>query len=417
MMLIATSVEAWAQPAQKMIQVMVSPNHTDWKYKTGEEVKFKVQVFKNENLLEGAVIDYEIGPEWFPDKTEKGVVLKDGTITLKSSMKQPGFLRCKVYTKVNGETYSGLATAGIDVENIKPTSTEPKDFDQFWSGALADARKVPLDPKMRLIPELCTSALNFYEISFANDNPNSRIYGILSMPKKPGKYPATLEVPGAGIRPYKGAPVGDDCISLIIGIHGISVTLPQEVYNNLASGALKDYQYYNRNDKNQYYYKRVITGCAKAVDFLYTLPEFNGEDLCVLGSSQGGALSLITASLDNRIKYVASVYPALCDYAGYLNGRAGGWPHYYRKDKFKPKADEIETLAYYDVVNFARRVKVPVWMIFGFNDETCPPTSMYSAYNVITAPKELHIWQEIGHWLYPEQYKMRKDWVREKIVK
>jgi hypothetical protein len=42
---------------------------------------------------------------------------------------------------------------------------------------------------------------------------------------------------------------------------------------------------------------------------------------------------------------------------------------------------------------------------------------MYSAYNVITAPKELHIWQEIGHWLYPEQYKMRKDWVREKIVK
>ena len=24
---------------------------------------------------------------------------------------------------------------------------------------------------------------------------------------------------------------------------------------------------------------------------------------------------------------------------------------------------------------------------WGFNDETCPPTSMYSAYNVITAPE------------------------------
>jgi cephalosporin-C deacetylase-like acetyl esterase len=39
----------------------------------------------------------------------------------------------------------------------------------------------------------------------------------------------------------------------------------------------------------------------------------------------------------------------------------------------------------------------------GFNDETCPPTSMYAAYNVITAPKELFIVQETGHWTYPEQ--------------
>jgi hypothetical protein len=39
----------------------------------------------------------------------------------------------------------------------------------------------------------------------------------------------------------------------------------------------------------------------------------------------------------------------------------------------------------------------------GFNDETCPPTSMYAAYNVISAPKELFIVPETGHWTYPEQ--------------
>jgi cephalosporin-C deacetylase-like acetyl esterase len=51
--------------------------------------------------------------------------------------------------------------------------------------------------------------------------------------------------------------------------------------------------------------------------------------------------------------------------------------------------EKIETSKYYDVVNFARRLRVPGLYSWGYNDATCPPTSMYSAYNVITAPKTL----------------------------
>jgi cephalosporin-C deacetylase-like acetyl esterase len=78
---------------------------------------------------------------------------------------------------------------------------------------------------------------------------------------------------------------------------------------------------------------------------------------------------------------------------------------------FNVKKDKIETSKYYDVVSFARQVKVPGFYSWGYNDNTCPPTSMYSAYNVITAPKSLMLVQETGHWAYPEQNEKSKQWL------
>lgn len=406
-----SSLRVEAQPARKLIDVVVSPDRTDWKYKAKEEVTFTVQVFRNENLLEDVVVDYELGPEYFLVKTEKDVLLKNGKTTLKASLKEPGFLRCKVIAKVEGRNYEGMATVAVDEERIQPTTEDPKDFDSFWNQAIADARKIPLDPKMVLMPERCTSTQNVYHISFQNERYGSRMYGILVVPKKDGKYPAILQVPGAGIRPYGGINLGDDVITLEIGIHGIPVNLPQEVYNNLASGALNGYPGINKNDRDAHYYKRVYLGCVKAVDFIYSLPEFDGSTVGVTGGSQGGALSIVTAGLEPRIKFLAALYPALCDYAGYLHNRAGGWPHYYRNAQ--PGPNEVETLAYFDVVNFARRVNAPGWYSWGYNDVTCPPTSMYSAYNVIPGAKELHLYLETGHWTYPEQDAARLQWLKE----
>ena len=410
-LLLGSSLRLEAQPAQKLVNVVVSPDRTDWKYKQKEEVTFTVQVFRNENLLKDVVVDYEVGPEYFPVKKEADVLLKNGKTTLKGSMNEPGFLRCKVIAKVDGRNYEGMATVAVDEERIRPTTADPKDFDSFWKQAIEDARKTSLDPKMVLMPERCTSTQNVYHVSFQNERPGSRMYGILVVPKKEGVYPAILQVPGAGIRPYNGMNLGDDVITLEIGIHGIPVNMPQEVYNNLASGALNGYPGINKNDRDTHYYKRVYLGCVRAVDFIFSLPEFDGSTVGVTGGSQGGALSIVTAGLDPRIKFLAAFYPALCDYAGYLHQRAGGWPHYYRNAK--PGPNEVETLAYFDVVNFARRVNAPGWYSWGYNDVTCPPTSMYSAYNVIPGAKELHLYLETGHWTYPEQNMARFQWLKE----
>ncbi|MDR0697923.1 MAG: acetylxylan esterase [Tannerella sp.] len=404
-----------AQPSQKRVNIIVSPDRADWKYRIKDPVSFHVQVYKDNVLMKNVTVDYETGPECFPTEKKQDVVLKNGEITLKSSMKEPGFLRCKVTAKVDGRNYEEMATVGYDVENIQPATADPKDFDEFWSNTIAEARKTPLNATMRLLPEKCTSTQNFYEVSFQNERPGSRMYGILVTPKAPGKYPAVLRVPGAGIRPYGGSGLGDNIIVLEIGIHGLPVTLPQEVYNNLGTGALNGYPQFNMNNRDKHYYKRVFSGCVRAVDFIYSLPEFDGNTIGVTGGSQGGALSIITAGLDPRIKFLAAYCPALCDYAGYLNNRAGGWPHYYRNAK--PQPNEVETLAYFDVVNFARRVKAPGWYSWGFNDVTCPPTSMYAAYNVIPGSKELDLYLNTGHWTYPEQKTAGDNWLRKKCNK
>jgi cephalosporin-C deacetylase len=190
------------------------------------------------------------------------------------------------------------------------------------------------------------------------------------------------------------------------------------VYANLGAGPLAGYMTYNLDDRDRYYYKRVYLGCLRAIDFIQTLPEYDGSRLAVSGGSQGGALSIVTAGLDSRVKYLAAYYPALADMAGYLQNRAGGWPHIFDKNNPQHQIEsKIKTASYYDVVNFARQIKVPGAYTWGFNDETCPPTSMYPAYNLITAPKELWLYQETGHWTYPEQVERINNWLVEKLTK
>ena len=274
---------------------------------------------------------------------------------------------------------------------------------------------------MTLLPERCTENVNVYQVNIQNYRPGTRLYGILCIPKKEGKYPAILRVPGAGVRAYAGdiATAEKGFITLEIGIHGVPVNMDPSVYNNLMAGALAGYWNYNLDDKDRFYYKRVYLGCVRANDFLVQLPQYDGSNLGVVGGSQGGALSIITAALDSRVKFLAAFFPALSDLTGYLKGRAGGWPHLFDKNSlaFNNKKDKIETAGYYDVVNFARLLKVPGMYSWGFNDETCPPTSMYAAYNVITSPKELFIAQETGHWTYPEQGEKLSNWLVSKLKK
>ncbi len=402
-----------------MIQVLVTPNKPDWNYRLGEEAAFEITVLKHQVPMEQVKISYGVGPEKMPpvEKGEK-VVQNGKSIIVKGKMTVPGFLRCDAAVLIDGIQYRGMATAAYQPEAIQPTQVLPKDFSAFWDKAKAEVSGVPLDPVMTLLPERSTEKTNVYELSIQNDAAGSRVYGILCVPKAQGKYPALLQVPGAGVRPYQGqiALAEKGIITLEIGIHGIPVTLPATVYTNLAQGALREYNAVNMDDRNKYYYKRVYLGCIRAVDYLTSLPQYDGTNLAVSGGSQGGALSIITTALDKRVKYFVALYPALCDITGYLHKRAGGWPHLFmQQNGSAAEKARIETSAYYDVVNFARLIKVPGFYSWGYNDETCPPTSFYSAYNVISAPKELMLVQETGHWTFPEQSTRVSGWLESKL--
>lgn len=411
------SIQLIAQPRKELVQVVVTPDHEDWNYKTDDRAEFTISVWKNNVMLDGIDVKYVIQPELVEVWDEGTLTLKKGLATVKTDkFKTPGFLRCTASVQVDGKTYSSYATAGFSPEKIEPTTTLPDDFEAFWNKAKGDLAKVPIKPVLTLMPERCTDKADVYHVRI--DNIRGKIYGILCQPKAKGKYPAILHVPGAGIRPYYGE-VGEaeaGFVSFTIGIHGIPVNLDQGVYNDLSQGALYQYPTMNMDDRDNYFYKRVYLGCIRAVDFIETLDSFDGENLAVTGGSQGGALSIVTAGLDDRVDYLAAYYPALSDMTGFLHGRAGGWPKIFQDD-FTNKPEKIETSKYYDVVNFARFVKAEGWYSWGYNDNVCSPTSTFSAYNVIKAKKELHVFQETQHWTFPEQYQLSNPWLFEKLRK
>ena len=123
----------------------------------------------------------------------------------------------------------------------------------------------------------------------------------------------------------------------------------------------------------------MYQGLVRCIDFLTSLPEWDGKNVAVQGGSQGGALAIIAAGLDKRVTQCVANHPALSDMAAYVEkGRTGGYPHFNKYHEILQNKDCIHTLAYYDVVNFARKVKAPTYLTWGYNDNTCPPTDRKS---------------------------------------
>lgn len=404
------------------VTISLAPNHADWIYKVGEMVEIEVAVIQHQVTVPNVEVTYEWGTELLPATETKSLTIgAKGRHNLRlKGAASPGFMTCKVSTVVDGKRYSNYVNVGFEPDKIETTTQLPADFEKFWAKSLSDARRVALDPIMTLQPDLCTAHANVYHIRFCNTSSSSYMYGMLSVPKKQGRFAAILRVPGAGVRAYSGDRdvfPAQDIITLEMGIHGIPVNMDGSVYQDLRATALARYNSFNNDDRDLYYYKRVYLGCVKAVDFLTSLPEVDASKLAVYGGSQGGALSIVVAALEPRIKCLAADYPALSEIGGFYYGKVGGWPKIFRDNKESNLEQKIRVSQYYDVVNFARFIKVPGLYIWGYNDQVCCPTSTYAAYNQITAPKTLKAVLDCGHWLYPEHAQMQNQWLIEQLTK
>ena len=407
-----------AQIRGNSIVVTVEPNHQDWRYDVGEKAQFQVEVRKSGTLLPNVQIDYAAGPEMYQD-VKKSQTLKDGTLKLTGSMTKAGFYRVDVTAHVDGKDYKGACGAAFAPEQLQPSTVMPGDFKDFWTKAIADARKTDLNPTKRLLPERCTKDVNVYEVSFQNIQANYRTYGILCVPVKEGKYPALLRVPGAGVRPYGGDiwTAEQGAITLEIGIHGIPVTMEQKVYDDVFNGALMGYWEFNMDDRDKHYYKRVVIGCIRALDYIEQYTPWNGKQLGVTGSSQGGFLTLATAGLDRRITYYAPVHAALCDHTNSLKGIACGWPHYFYWNKGKGQEKQIEVSRYFDGINFARLItpEQKGWFSFGYCDDVVPPTTAWATYNTVKGPKEISPYQATWHFWHQEQWDEWENWLLQQM--
>ena len=415
---LVTMLPLSAQIRGNNVVVTVEPDHQDWHYELGQTAKFNVEVRRSGTLIDHVQIDYQAGPEMYQTE-KKSLTLSDGTLQLKGTMKQPGFYRVDVTAHVDGKDYKGACAAAFAPGQLQPSTVMPQDFETFWQGAIKEARQTDLNPTKRLLPERCTKDVNVYEVSFQNIQPNYRTYGILCVPVKEGKYPALLRVPGAGVRPYGGDvyTASRGAITLEIGIHGIPVTMEQKVYDDVFNGALMGYWEFNMDSREKHYYKRVVLGCIRALDYIEQYTSWNGRQMGVSGSSQGGFLTLATAALDPRITYYASVHAALCDHTNSLRGAACGWPHYFYWNKGKGQEKQIEVSRYYDGVNFARLIRPSQkgWFSFGYCDDVVPPTTAWATYNVVKGPKEISPYQMTWHFWYQEQWDEWEQWMLDQM--
>ena len=302
------------------------------------------------------------------------------------------------FTTTDGKTYKDLVKVAYAPEQIKTFTPMPQDFEKFWQKAVKEARKVPFDAEYKDVPD-ATNDKFVTRLVRLHVGKEKWMQGYLTMPKtQKSGFPVVLCPPGAGIQkiyPSDYCP-NEGCIYLKIEIHDNDQLLPDDEYNTMRQKKCDGYMRRGMASKDTYYYKDVYVGCVRALDFLCSLPEWDGRHAIVTGGSQGGALTIVTAALNEKATLCAPFYPALCDLTGFLHHRAGGWPKFfttfYKDSQIDiPQEQAVETLQYFDVVNFARLLKVPTFMSWGYNDDTCSPTSVWAAWNEITAPKENEI--------------------------
>ncbi len=423
LLLLSIVLKSENYPHRSDVLWVTTPNHSDWLYKTNEKAKVYVSVYHYGILQDTLTIQYSVAPELM-EKTHSGVVtIKNGSATIDvGTLKYPGFLDLILKVKINGKEYKHHAKLGFDPDKLTAYTKCPSDFDSFWKAAKEKAKQCPMAIEKTFAPEYSSDKVNCYLVKIQAYEKSNYVYGYLTIPKKEGKFPVVFSPPGAGIKPMN--PMKDifyaesGFIRFDMEIHGIRPNLDKETYNEISRAFGKRNNSYLVNgldNKDNYYMKKVYLSCLRVVDYLTTLPEWDGKNIIAQGGSQGGALALITAGLDSRITACAANHPALSDMARYKIGRTGGYPHLFTKFEGMVTPEKLNTLQYYDVVNFARNIKVPVFMTWGYNDNTCPPTTSYIVYNTLDSYKEALITPVTEHWISLTTRHAILDWIRTQL--
>lgn len=403
----------FSKPGRQYVEYLTVTSNGDRNYSLGENPVIKVLATKGGNPLDGVTLYYRTGDEMMEMRPDS-VKFTDGVAVIPiGSRSTPGFRDCEWTFTVYGKTYKDKAKIAFSPEKIESLTPMPSDFRKFWDKTLKAAEKVPLNPEITPMPQHSTDSVEVSLVKLTVGPDGRNMYGYLTKPRDGKKHPVLFCPPGAGTKKVTPTTYYSDkgFIYFNINIHSdCDPRLSDSVYTAIE----KNLSEYNRNgiaDRDSFYYKDVYAGCSRCIDFLCSLPEWDGENVGVTGGSQGGALTIVTAALNPKVKFCAPFYPALADVLGFKYGRAGGWPKYYRNTDEAAGAEK--TLGYYDVVNFAREVKCPVFYSFGYNDETCSPTSTQAAYNAINSEKVLRVTPTSGHWRFPETNDESIEWMKQ----
>ena len=315
-------------------------------------------------------------------------VAEDSTISVSLGNLNPGFYEVRLRDSVR-------FNIGIRPEDVVSAPDAPKDFDAFWKETLSELDNIPLEPVYKEIPEYSNDLRTCYEVSFASFG-GATAGGVISIPNAPGKYPVLIQYMGYGAEPFYYDPSANPGrIDFLVSVR------EQGIFKDPAQRWIDK----GLSSKEEFYYRGAFADVRRAVDFVATLDKADLSRIAAMGESQGGAFTTVAAAIDSRIKAISIAVPFLGDYRDYFC--IVWWPVHEVMEAADaeglPREEVFQMLRYFDVKNFAPKVKCPVYMAFGLQDPTCPPHTNFAIYNNLgTKDKHYFCVPTCGHAMWLE---------------
>lgn len=292
-----------------------------------------------------------------------------------------------------------------EVETYKGRDGIPDDFDQFWNKYIEET-KVPTTYSLEKMDFGLTN-VDCYELTFDGVG-GGTIYAKVVLPKSEDKNPVILSFHGYMGRTsdwsmmfsYASAGYGFAMMD-VPGQSGYSTDPANPVRGNTVKGQIIRGAL---DGPDSLFFKNVYLDVYCFTKIIGNLHMVDENRLYSYGASQGGALALVAAALNDEIKTTVAIYPFLSDFRRVLEygNTSEAYDELFRYfkyyDPFHETEDELmHTLAYIDVKNFAHRIKCPVKMIIALEDIVCYPITQFAIYNQLAGEKEYLLVPECGH--------------------
>ena len=407
-LLFAFSVLILVFSAAAELTVDFKINKSEPFYKVGEKIVVTAQVLVDGKAAAGQNVRCSAK---YNTKSVKDIRQIDGgkPIVFEYTPDAPGFFYIRIYildekgkvikqqikrgSRILSKEVCGGYGVMVDPEKLTPSVAEPADFDAFWNQIKADLAKVPVKEIER--KQIQSKYADVYDVKIAciGEKPVSA-YLCIKKNAKPKSLPAIVTFHGAGVysSSIHASRAAAGWISLDVNAHGIENGHPKKYYEDLRANhyipkGKPTYPHWGKQDRDTFYFKGMFARVIRALEYVKSLPEWDGKQLVISGSSQGGAQVLAAAGLDKDVSLAFCAVPAMCDHSGCIVGHVSGWPNlfYVRKNGTVTNPAAAKTSGYYDGVFFAKRIKCPIYFSTGGYDLTCSPTSVYKAYNSVPA--------------------------------
>ena len=391
----------------------ITMNKNKGDFKRGEEVIFTITMTENGKPVKGLFYKYNLVQNGKIVKSE--IISGDEPFNLKTTMNVPGLLFLEALAMDKNKQVLPRAhsfhnrnkNAGVgvlyDMGNITAAAPVPVDFDSFWQKAKDDVAKIPMTPVLKELPLQGMEkrmGMKLYDVQIPCVN-NVPVSAYLFMPGNAAEksLPAIVTFHGAGVSSAKKiATYGYNALVLDVNAHGIENGKEPSYYWKQWYTTYGNYQYRNSHDKDKYYYKAMYQRVIRALQYIKSRPEWDGKNLIVAGSSQGGAQALVAAALDKDVTLCVSAVTAMADHHAADVGRIPGWPRLI-KGTAEQKEKIAVTAAYYDSNSFASRIQCETYLVAGGVDTTTSPTGVVTVYNSLPAKTKKHfrIYPYSGH--------------------